>query len=205
MRFSFRLLPEASKSATVVSVMMVLGLAAIIYGAIMALIQPDFRRLLAFSSISHLGFVVIGLFALELSGTAGQPAHDDQSGIQHRRTVFHRGLFLRAGSRPRELTAFGGMAKQAPLLATFFLLIGLASIGLPGTNGFVGEFLILLGAFKAHWVYGAIAVTGRHFRCGVFSLVLRTRHAGTGGQGRPGNRSGICIPAKSSSRSPDRS
>jgi NADH-quinone oxidoreductase subunit M len=75
------------------------------------------------------------------------------------------GLFFIAGflytrQQTTQLPAFGGMAKHTPLLAAFFLLIGLASIGLPGTNGFVGEFLILLGAFKAYWVYGAIAVTG---------------------------------------------
>jgi NADH-quinone oxidoreductase subunit M len=75
------------------------------------------------------------------------------------------GLFFIAGflytrQHTTQLAAFGGMAKHTPLLASFFLLIGLASIGLPGTNGFVGEFLILLGTFKANWVYGAIAVTG---------------------------------------------
>ena len=75
------------------------------------------------------------------------------------------GLFFIAGflysrCQSTNLSAFGGLARQVPLLATFFLIIGLASIGLPGTNGFVGEFLILLGAFKAHWFYGAVGVLG---------------------------------------------
>jgi NADH-quinone oxidoreductase subunit M len=76
--------------------------------------------------------------------------------------------FLQSRQQTTNLMAFGGMAKHTPLLAAFFLLIGLASIGLPGTNGFVGEFLVLLGTFKAHWVYGAIAVTGVIFGAAYF-------------------------------------
>lgn len=158
-RFSIPLLPEASKSPTVVSVVMVLGLAAIVYGAIMALIQPDFRRLLAYSSVSHLGFVVVGLFALNYQGLQGSLLTMINLGFSTAGLFFIAG-FLYTRQQTTQMAAFGGMAKYTPLLATFFLLIGLASIGLPGTNGFVGEFLILLGTFKAHWLYGAIAVTG---------------------------------------------
>jgi len=167
MRFSIPLLPEASKSATVVSVMMGLGLAAIVYGAIMALIQPDFRRLLAYSSISHLGFIVIGLFALNYQGLQGSLLTMINLGFSTAGLFFIAG-FLQSRQQTTELAAFGGMAKHTPLLAAFFLLIGLASIGLPGTNGFVGEFLVLLGAFNAHWVYGAIAVTGVIFGAAYF-------------------------------------
>jgi NADH-quinone oxidoreductase subunit M len=159
MRFSIPLLPEASKSQTVVSVVMALGLAAILYGAIMALIQPDFRRLLAYSSISHLGFIVIGLFALNYQGLQGSLLTMINLGFSTAGLFFIAG-FLYSRQQTTQLASFGGMAKQVPLLATFFLLIGLASIGLPGTNGFVGEFLILLGAFKAHWLYGSLAVLG---------------------------------------------
>jgi len=167
MRFSIPLLPEASKSQTVVSVVMVLGLAAILYGAIMALIQPDFRRLLAYSSISHLGFIVIGLFALNYQGLQGSLLTMINLGFSTAGLFFIAG-FLYTRQQTTQLSAFGGMAKHTPLLATFFLLIGLASIGLPGTNGFVGEFLILLGTFKAHWLYGAIAVTGVIFGAAYF-------------------------------------
>ena len=104
---------------------------------------------------------------LELSRAPRQPAHHDQFGIQYGGLVFHRGLSL-PRQQSTQLAAFGGMAKQMPLLATFFLIIGLASIGLPGTNGFVGEFLILLGAFKAKWWYGAIAVAGVIFGAAYF-------------------------------------
>ena len=166
-RFSIPLLPEASKSQTVVSIVMALGLAAILYGAIMALIQPDFRRLLAYSSISHLGFVVVGLFALNYQGLQGSLLTMVNLGFSTAGLFFIAG-FLYSRQQTTQLASFGGMAKQVPLLATFFLLIGLASIGLPGTNGFVGEFLILLGTFKAHWLYGSVAVLGVIFGAAYF-------------------------------------
>jgi NADH-quinone oxidoreductase subunit M len=166
-RFSIPLLPDAAKSHTVVTVIMALGLAAILYGAIMALIQPDFRRLLAYSSISHLGFVVIGLFALNHQGLQGSLLTMINLGFTTAGLFFIAG-FLYTRQHTTQLAAFGGMAKHTPLLASFFLLIGLGSIGLPGTNGFVGEFLILLGTFQAHWVYGAIAVTGVIFGAAYF-------------------------------------
>jgi NADH-quinone oxidoreductase subunit M len=159
LRFSFPLLPDASQNATVVTIVMALGLAAILYGAIIALIQPDFRRLLAFSSVSHLGFVVVGLFALNFQGLQGSLLTMINLGFSTAGLFFVAG-FLYSRRQTTNLSAFGGLAAKVPLLATFLLIIGLASIGLPGTNGFVGEFLILLGAFKAHWLYGAIAVTG---------------------------------------------
>src|SRR5689334_1774136 len=167
MRFSIPLLPEAAKSPTVVSVMMWLGIAAIVYGALNALIQPDFRRLLAYSSISHLGFIVIGLFALNYQGLQGSLLTMINLGFSTAGLFFIAG-FLYTRQQTTQLSAFGGMAKHTPLLATFFLLIGLASIGLPGTNGFVGEFLILLGAFKAKWWFGAVAVLGVIFGAAYF-------------------------------------
>jgi NADH-quinone oxidoreductase subunit M len=133
----------------------------------MALIQPDFRRLLAYSSISHLGFIVIGLFALNYQGLQGSLLTMINLGFSTAGLFFIAG-FLYTRQQTTQLSAFGGMARHTPLLATFFLLIGLASIGLPGTNGFVGEFLILLGTFKAHWLYGAFAVTGVIFGAAYF-------------------------------------
>jgi NADH-quinone oxidoreductase subunit M len=167
MRFSVPLLPDASQSENVVTVVVALGLAAILYGAVMALIQPDFRRLLAYSSISHLGFIVVGLFALNYQGLQGSLLTMINLGFTTAGLFFIAG-FLYSRQQTTQLSAFGGMAKQVPLLATFFLLIGLASIGLPGTNGFVGEFLILLGAFKAKWWFGAMAVLGVIFGAAYF-------------------------------------
>jgi NADH-quinone oxidoreductase subunit M len=159
MRFSLPLLPNASGNQTVITVMMTLALLAVLYGAIVALIQPDFRRLLAFSSISHLGFCVLGIFALNFQGLQGSLLTQINLGFSTAGLFFLAG-FLYVRRHTTMLSAFGGMARKVPLLATFLLIIGLASIGLPGTNGFVGEFLILLGVFKAYWLYGTIAVTG---------------------------------------------
>ncbi len=166
-RFSIPLLPDASKSETVVAIVMGLGLCAILYGAWMALVQADFRRLLAYSSVSHLGFVVVGLFALNYQGLQGSLLTMINLGFSTAGLFFIAG-FLYSRQQTTQLSAFGGMAKQVPLLATFFLLIGLASIGLPGTNGFVGEFLILLGAFEAKWLFGSIAVLGVIFGAAYF-------------------------------------
>ena len=159
LRFSMPLLPDASRNETVVAILMTLGLAAIVYGAIVAIIEPDFRRLLVFSSISHLGFVVIGLFALNFQGIQGSLITMLNLGFSTAGLFFLAGfMYERLGHTDvRQCT---GLAKKMPLLATFLLIIGMASIGLPGTNGFIGEFLILLGVFQAWWVYGTIAVTG---------------------------------------------
>ena len=167
LRFSMPLLPDASKNETVVVILMTLGLAAVIYGAIVAIIQPDFRRLLVFSSISHLGFVVIGLFALNFQGIQGSLLTMINLGFSTAGLFFLAGfMYERLGHTDvRQCT---GLAKKMPLLAIFLLIIGMASIGLPGTNGFVGEFLILLGVFQSWWLYGVFAVSGVIFAAAYF-------------------------------------
>jgi NADH-quinone oxidoreductase subunit M len=156
-RFTIPLLPEASKDW--LWLMAGLGLVAIIYGALIALVQTDFRRLLAYSSISHLGFVMLGMFALNFQGLQGSLLQMINLGFSTAGLFFLVGfLYQRTGSA--ELSAYGGLARHVPLLATFMLVLGLASIGLPGTSGFVGEFLILLGAFRAHWALAAVGVLG---------------------------------------------
>ena len=167
LRFSFPLLPEASKDGTVVVIVMALALIAIVYGAIIAIVQADFRRLLVFSSISHLGFVVLGLFALNFQGIQGSLLQMINLGFTTAGLFFLAGfLYDRMGNTL--VDHGGGIASKMPLLATFFLIIGMASIGLPGTNGFIGEFLVLLGAFQAHWFYGLIAVSGVIFAAAYF-------------------------------------
>jgi len=151
----------------VVAIVMALALIAIVYGAIIAIIQPDFRRLLVFSSISHLGFVVLGLFALNFQGLQGSLIQMINLGFTTAGLFFLAGfLYDRLGNTL--VDRCGGLARRLPVLATFFLIIGLASIGLPGTSGFIGEFLILLGAFQAHWVYGVVAVSGVIFAASYF-------------------------------------
>ena len=124
LRFSLPLLPEASKSKGVVTVVVTLALIAIVYGAIVALIQPDLRRLLAFSSISHLGFCVLGVFALNFQGLQGSLLTMINLGFTTAGLFFLAGfLYLRRHST--NLSAFGGLARKVPLLATFLLIIGL--------------------------------------------------------------------------------
>jgi NADH-quinone oxidoreductase subunit M len=111
--------------------------------------------------------VVIGLFALNYQGLQGSLLTMINLGFSTAGLFFIAG-FLYSRQQSTQLGSFGGMAKQTPLLASYFLFLGLASIGLPGTNGFVGEFLILLGTFKANWLYGGIAVTGVIFSAAYF-------------------------------------
>jgi NADH-quinone oxidoreductase subunit M len=156
-RFSLPLLPDASRA--LLPGLMVIGLAGILYGAYIALMQTDFRKLLAYSSVSHLGYVALGIFALTYQGIQGGIIQMINLGVTTAGLFFFAG-FLWTRRRTLTIAEFGGLAKGMPLLATFLLIIVLSSIGLPGTNGFIGEFLILFGAFKVHWIYGAIGVLG---------------------------------------------
>jgi NADH-quinone oxidoreductase subunit M len=137
----------------------VLSLIAIIYGALVAMVQKDVKSLVAFSSVSHMGFVMLGMFALNFQGLQGSVLQMINHGIST------GALFLLVGMlyerrHTRMISDFGGLAKVMPFFAAVFMIITLSSIGLPLTNGFVGEFLILLGVFKANSVYGIIATSG---------------------------------------------
>jgi len=157
MRFNLGLFPEQSHHNA--PWIMVLALIGIVYGALVAMVQPNMKKLIAYSSISHLGFVVLGIFSFTAIGLAGAEfvmlAHGVSTGA----------LFMLAGiiyerKHTYEIKDFGGLASPMPVYATFFLFIVLASVGLPMLNGFVGEFMTLTGAFQARAVYGIIAATG---------------------------------------------
>jgi NADH-quinone oxidoreductase subunit M len=157
MRFAFPLFPTAAAYfAPYIAILAVIG---IIYGALVAMVQPDMKKLVAYSSVSHLGFVVLGICAMNVQGMQGalyqMLAHGVSTG----------GLFLLVGMlsdrrHTRLITEFGGLKKVVPRLTAAFLLITLASIGLPGLNGFVGEFLIMLGAFRWDARYVVAAALG---------------------------------------------
>ncbi len=137
----------------------ILALIAIIYGALVAMVQKDVKSLVAFSSVSHMGFIMLGMFALNLEGFEGAVLQMINHGIST------GALFLVVGMiyerrHTRMIAEFGGIAKVMPTYAAIFMIVTLSSIGLPLTNGFVGEFLILLGVFKANYVYGIIAASG---------------------------------------------
>ena len=156
-RFVLPVLPQASQ--LFVPFMVLLSIIGIIYGALVAMAQTDVKKLVAYSSVSHLGFVMLGVFALNQQGVLGGQLQMINHGIST------GALFLLVGivyerRHTREISEFGGLSKQVPIYSTIFAITMLSSIGLPGLNGFVGEFLILLGAFKASYIYAAFAVVG---------------------------------------------
>ena len=165
LRLVLPLLPEAS--ITWAPIMTWLGVFAILYGGLIALSQQNLRRLLAFASVSHVGLVLLGLFALNTQGLQGSLMMMLNIGLTSTALMFLTGaLYRRTGST--ELSAFGGLARYVPRLAFFFFAIGLATIGTPGTSGFYGEFAVMLGAFQAYWALAAVAVIGVVLSAGYF-------------------------------------
>lgn len=157
LRFAIPLFPKAAFDA--IPLMSILAIIGIIYGAIVSMLQPDLKRLIAFSSVSHLGYVMLGLFAFNIQGVEGGIYQMLNHGIST------GALFLIVGMiyerrHTRMIADFGGLSAVMPIFAVFFMIVTLSSIALPGTNGFVGEFLILFGAFKMNPWYGAVATTG---------------------------------------------
>ncbi|MBI4684580.1 MAG: NADH-quinone oxidoreductase subunit M [Nitrospirae bacterium] len=157
LRFSLPLFPEASKAMT--PVMLTLSIIAIIYGAVICLGQTDLKRLIAYSSVSHMGFVTLGIFALNTQGMEGGILHMINHGI------VTGALFLSIGviydrTHTRQIADYGGVASVMPVYAAMFMVFTLASIGLPATNGFIGEFLIILGGFTANQWAGVLAAIG---------------------------------------------
>ena len=156
-RFCIPLFPSAAFKFT--PLIMLLAVIGIIYGALVAMMQKDVKKLVAYSSVSHLGFVMLGMFALNMQSVEGSIYQMLNHGIST------GALFLIVGMiyerrHTRLIKDFGGLAKQLPIFATFFMIATLSSIGLPGTNGFVGEFLILLGTFKTSRPFAVFAATG---------------------------------------------
>jgi NADH-quinone oxidoreductase subunit M len=156
-RFCLGLFPEVARAAA--PAFMALAVVGILYGAAVAYAQPDVKRLVAYSSVSHLGFVVLGTFALNPQGLAGALLQMVNHGIST------GALFLMVGvlyerAHTRALEAFGGVARVMPTFAALSLFVVFSSAALPGTNGFVGEFLVLLGAFRADPRWAALAAGG---------------------------------------------
>ena len=157
LRFNIGLFPaEAHKNAPWIITLAIIG---IVYGALVALVQPNMKKMIAYSSVSHLGFVVLGLYSFTRIGMDGAVYQMINHGIST------GALFLLLGMvhdrrHTYEIKEYGGLATPMPVYATLFLLITLSSIGLPLMNGFIGEFLILSGAFQAKAIYGIIAASG---------------------------------------------
>lgn len=157
LRFAIPLFPLAAREALpAIAVLAVIG---IVYGALVCMVQPDLKRLVAYSSVSHLGFVMLGMAALNVEGVEGSIYQMLNHGLST------GALFLAVGviyerRHTRLISEFGGLWQQLPLYGAVFMIVMLSSIGLPGLNGFVGEFLILLGAFDTYRVIAVVATSG---------------------------------------------
>ncbi len=157
LRLAFPLFPQAV--VLFQPTFLLLGAIAVVYGAWVAMVQPDIKKLVAYSSVSHMGYVVLGLFSLNTVGVTGSLYQMLNHGVST------GGLFLLVGMiyerrHTREISEFGGITRVMPLFAVAFLIITLSSIALPGTNGFIGEFMILLGTWKASQWTAIVAGTG---------------------------------------------
>jgi NADH-quinone oxidoreductase subunit M len=139
--------------------MVVLSIIGIVYGALVSLMQRDMKKLIAYSSVSHLGFCTLGIFALNPHGLSGSIIQQINHGIST------GALFLLVGiiyerRHTRLIGSYGGIARTVPMFAAALTFVSLSSIGLPGTNGFVGEFLVLIGSFRTYPVLAVISTTG---------------------------------------------
>jgi NADH-quinone oxidoreductase subunit M len=157
LRFAIPLFPDAALAAA--PLFIALAVIGIIYGAMVAMMQTDIKKLVAYSSVSHLGFCMLGLFALNLQGIQGSIYQMLNHGLST------GALFLLVGMiydrrHTRLIEDFGGLWKQLPVFSALFLVVTFSSVGLPGLNGFVGEFLILVGAFNVTPLWTAAAASG---------------------------------------------
>jgi NADH-quinone oxidoreductase subunit M len=156
-RYAMPLFPEAANALT--PLILSLCVIGIVYGALVAMVQSDIKRLVAYSSVSHLGFVMLGLFAFNLQGIEGSILQMVNHGISTGALFILVGM-LYERRHVRDIESFGGLVHVMPVYTVFFLIATLSSIGLPLMNGFIGEFLILLGAFDRNPWFGAVATSG---------------------------------------------
>ncbi|HYF03473.1 MAG TPA: NADH-quinone oxidoreductase subunit M [Patescibacteria group bacterium] len=160
-RFNLELFPQASYAyAGIICVLAVIG---IVYGALVAMVQTDIKKLVAYSSVSHLGFVVLGIFSLTAEGLQGAIIQMVNHGLSTGMLFLCVGV-LYERRHTREISEFGGITKVMPVFSVFFAIAMFASVGLPGLNGFVGEYLTLIGAFRSPFLnspwYAVVAATG---------------------------------------------
>ena len=157
LRFGLPLFPHAATAA--VPGIFALALLGILYGALVAMVQSDLKKLVAYTSVAHLGFVMLGIFALNVEGLEGGVLQMVNHGLSTGALFLLVGM-LAERRHTREIAGFGGIARPMPVFASFLTLVALSSIGLPMLNGFVGEFLILLGTFPVSPLAAGVAVLG---------------------------------------------
>ena len=159
LRFAVPFFPSVALSPTVTALMVTLAVVGIIYGALVALVQPDFKKLVAYSSVSHLGFVMLGIWSGTVQGVQGALMVMISHGLSTGALFFLIGMMYER-RHTRDIAAYGGIARVVPVFGILLTVVALSSIGLPGLNGFVGEFLVLLGSFGSHPGATTIATTG---------------------------------------------
>jgi NADH-quinone oxidoreductase subunit M len=157
LRFSLPMFPDASQSLA--PLIYTMSIVAIVYTSLVALVQEDMKKLIAYSSVAHMGFVTMGIFAMTAQGVAGGIFQMISHGI------VSAALFLCVGvvydrMHTREIAAYGGLVNRMPLYAFAFMVFTLANVGLPGTSGFVGEFLTLIGTFRVNTWVATLATLG---------------------------------------------
>jgi len=158
LRLAVPLFPGAAMNPTVRTVVLALAVIGIVYGALVSLVQPDFKKLVAYSSVSHLGFVMLGIFALTVQSVQGALMVMINHGLSTGALFFLIGMIYER-RHTRLIESYGGIARVVPMFAALLTLVTFSSIGVPGTNGFIGEFLVLLGAFRTTPVMTVIATT----------------------------------------------
>lgn len=184
LRFVLPLLPEASREWA--WLMLTVGVAGMVYGALIALVQTNLRRLLAFASLSHMGVVVIAIFSLKFAGFQGGLLQMLNLGIVGAGLFFIAG-FLHTRVGAADLTVRGGISNSAPLLGLAFLIIGMAGIGMPGTSGFNGEHLVMIGAYHVHWGLALISGFGVVLTASYFFWFYQRAFMAVGVGGAPGD------------------
>jgi NADH-quinone oxidoreductase subunit M len=158
LRLAVPLFPTAAMDPTVRNIVLTLAVIGIVYGALVSLVQPDFKKLVAYSSVSHLGFVMLGIFALTVQSVQGALMVMINHGLSTGALFFLIGMIYER-RHTRLIGSYGGLARVVPMFAALLTFVSLSSIGLPGTNGFIGEFLVLIGSFRTSPILTTIATT----------------------------------------------
>src|SRR6476469_6639682 len=158
LRLAVPLFPTAAMSPGIRSAILWLAVIGIVYGALVSLVQPDFKKLVAYSSVSHLGFVMLGIFALTVQSVQGALMVMINHGLSTGALFFLIGMIYER-RHTRLIEDYGGIARVVPMFSALLVFVTLTSIGVPGTNGFIGEFLVLLGSFRTYPVMSLIATT----------------------------------------------
>ncbi len=157
LRFAIPIFPQAAEQWA--WAFMLVGVFGVIYGALVAMVQPDMKKLVAYSSVSHMGYIMLGMFAMNTQGVSGALYQMLNHGVSTG-ALFMLVGFVYERTHTREIKNYGGLASAAPLFTILFVIVTMSSIAVPLTNGFVGEFLILLGTFSANKIIAGFAVTG---------------------------------------------